>query len=335
MSNQSGKLLSAVLVASFAGCLLAIASHAPARADDTCLSGPKATTPRGSHWYYRVEAGTKRHCWYLGDEHGKTAEAAAPKRSSAAAMPKPSLPAATPKSSSTAAAPGKPSLTSATTPSSPAATPDKPSRTSATTPLQPSVANARAEFTSTTNASDPTSPAPVTASSNGAAQTTDTSASTVATRWPDPAISATPDPAIGVTQAQTAPATAAKPSAQLLGERTETGPAVRVASAPAPEASSYSMPMLFGGLAGALALAALLGFAVVKFGSLNRFSKIRRRTDSIWDAADAGHPPPWQSRDDGVAPASTGNLLRPRREIEAQSRDIMEILSRASRETAT
>jgi hypothetical protein len=37
-------------------------------AADECLSGPKGTAPTGSHWYYRVDRSTGRHCWYLGAE---------------------------------------------------------------------------------------------------------------------------------------------------------------------------------------------------------------------------------------------------------------------------
>jgi hypothetical protein len=37
-------------------------------AADECLSGPKGTAPKGSHWYYRVDRPTGRHCWYLGAE---------------------------------------------------------------------------------------------------------------------------------------------------------------------------------------------------------------------------------------------------------------------------
>ena len=118
MLNRSGKLLSTLWVALFAGSMLAIAVHRPARADDTCLVGPRATTPRGSHWHYRVEPGTKRHCWYLGEERGKTAQRAAAK------------------------------------PSSSAPASDKPGMRSSAPPLQPSVTNAHAEFDGATSAND-------------------------------------------------------------------------------------------------------------------------------------------------------------------------------------
>jgi hypothetical protein len=300
MSNRSGKLFSTVLAAVLGGGVCTMVSYVPARADETCLSGPKAATPRGSHWYYRVEAGTKRHCWYLGEERGKTAQAAAAK------------------------------------PSSPAPTPDKPAETSAATPLQPAVSNARAEFVDATPASDPTRPASSppqdAASVNNAAQTAEPSKSTVTTRWPDPAISVQPP------QPAPAPAAApaAKPSTQLVAQRSEPGPAVRIASASPPQASSYSMPMLLGGLAGALAFAGFLGFAVVKFGHLNGLGRIRRRPESIWDNIESGHPPPWQAQQEANrVPPSSRDPLRARQDIEAQSRDILELLSRASREAAT
>jgi hypothetical protein len=44
------------------------ASMTTSRAADECLRGPNGTSPAGSHWYYRVDRATGRHCWYLGPE---------------------------------------------------------------------------------------------------------------------------------------------------------------------------------------------------------------------------------------------------------------------------
>ena len=95
------------------------------------------------------------------------------------------------------------------------------------------------------------------------------------------------------------------------------------------------MPMLLGGLAGALAFAGFLGFAVVKFGSLSRLGQMRRRQESIWDPVDGDRPAPWQTPDIHAPAPPREETLRARRDIEAQSRDILELLSRASREAAT
>jgi hypothetical protein len=32
---------------------------------NNCLAGPKAPSPHGQHWYYRVDRSTGRKCWYL------------------------------------------------------------------------------------------------------------------------------------------------------------------------------------------------------------------------------------------------------------------------------
>jgi hypothetical protein len=40
------------------------AQTAPATADE-CLAKPNAPSPRGSHWYYRIDRANNRHCWYL------------------------------------------------------------------------------------------------------------------------------------------------------------------------------------------------------------------------------------------------------------------------------
>jgi hypothetical protein len=40
-------------------------------AADECLRGPNGTSPKGSHWFYRVERSSGRHCWYLGSEGQK------------------------------------------------------------------------------------------------------------------------------------------------------------------------------------------------------------------------------------------------------------------------
>jgi hypothetical protein len=40
-------------------------------AADECLRGPNGPSPKGSHWYYRVDRSSGRHCWYLGSEGQK------------------------------------------------------------------------------------------------------------------------------------------------------------------------------------------------------------------------------------------------------------------------
>ena len=43
---------------------------------DACQSRPGASTPRGSHWYYRLDRQSGRRCWYLGPANQKIRQAA-------------------------------------------------------------------------------------------------------------------------------------------------------------------------------------------------------------------------------------------------------------------
>lgn len=61
------------------GATVLFASSVPTYATDECLSGPKATTPAGQHWYYRIDRATKKQCWYLGEHGAKVNKVAASK----------------------------------------------------------------------------------------------------------------------------------------------------------------------------------------------------------------------------------------------------------------
>jgi hypothetical protein len=55
--------------------LVTVGSTRAEDAADDCLSKPNGTSPAGSHWYYRLERGTHRQCWYLGPEGGRVHQA--------------------------------------------------------------------------------------------------------------------------------------------------------------------------------------------------------------------------------------------------------------------
>jgi hypothetical protein len=82
MSNTSLRLTTAAVLSCLASIALAAPDSATTGGDtnkaDECLAAPKATTPPGGHWYYRLERGTKRKCWYLGDAGAKLKSAAKP-----------------------------------------------------------------------------------------------------------------------------------------------------------------------------------------------------------------------------------------------------------------
>jgi hypothetical protein len=68
MPARTAKFASALFATVLAGIPLATVSRGATPAADDCLSGPKDPAPNGSHWYYRIDHATKRHCWYLKGE---------------------------------------------------------------------------------------------------------------------------------------------------------------------------------------------------------------------------------------------------------------------------
>jgi hypothetical protein len=68
---MSRRLTLAMLVVLAASAVAISLGATAGDAADECLSGPKGTAPQGSHWYYRVERSSGRHCWYLGSEGQK------------------------------------------------------------------------------------------------------------------------------------------------------------------------------------------------------------------------------------------------------------------------
>ena len=52
---------------------------------DACQSRPGASTPRGSHWYYRLDRQSGRRCWYLGPANQKMRQAASTEQAAPAA----------------------------------------------------------------------------------------------------------------------------------------------------------------------------------------------------------------------------------------------------------
>jgi hypothetical protein len=79
MPSRTAKFVSAAFAGILAGVPLATASNSATPATDNCLSGPRDQAPQGSHWYYRIEHATQRHCWYLKDERDQLSQAVSPK----------------------------------------------------------------------------------------------------------------------------------------------------------------------------------------------------------------------------------------------------------------
>ncbi|CAN5280182.1 hypothetical protein BH10PSE10_BH10PSE10_21160 [soil metagenome] len=228
----------------------AASEEAPAAKADECLAGPKGTTPAGAHWYYRIQKGAGRKCWYLGDEGAK--------------VKKP-----------------------AETASSPAAEEDAPPPKKK--PMQKSVANARAELTTGSTDEDPALAAstwpPLPPSADAAVRDDNQTASIqpspqpaapqgwdIASRWPEPKTTASADNQPN-TVAQPAPALT--PDRLVMATATPAPTATPVAAAQpdkaahtgdaSPDDATFSIRIMLSVLVCALALAAIIGPMIFKY----------------------------------------------------------------------
>jgi hypothetical protein len=266
MSSRAAEFASAILIGVlagvFAGAYLIIMPYGTA---DDCLAQPNSDAPQGQHWYYRIDRGTKRHCWYLKGQGEKVARAASPERAA---------PAKTASSKTEMAA-------------------------------QRSVADAHAELPSPARIEDDTSafatrsgPAPIIA--NAAANTADDNGtgSNVMSRWPEPTgVNSTADkppespPVIVADNTQPDPTAGAPMTSAPVTTQTMSAAPADVATAPAAASTavgkySGSLQELLVVAFAALALAGLSGSAVYRLASLRhakrRYDASRRSAD--WQA---------------------------------------------------
>jgi hypothetical protein len=322
MANPTAKFVSAIFVSFLAGAnlppVLNNAAHAAdaANADaanavnaaDDCLSGPKGETPQGSHWYYRIDRATKRHCWYLGDKREKLSQAVPP-------IPAP---------------------------------PAKPISPNANTTIQRSVANARAELPAPQMRSEETNfitgqqasaTAAASTENNQRANSGDanTQPSVVASRWPEPSDANSPtsaEPAADNSAAnvqsdsEAEPPPAASPvtlAAADSSSETKSGS----------QTQSGEIQTLLIVIVGALSLAGVMGSAIFRFGG--RRQPIRReiRGDrrAIWDSVSTDRPSPSTDRIAGRR-LPKADVPRERRAPDDPSARIAEMLAQLSKTAA-
>jgi pyruvate/2-oxoglutarate dehydrogenase complex dihydrolipoamide acyltransferase (E2) component len=252
MPNRPAKFVSTISTTVLAGALLATLAHGGARAADECLSAPKDETPAGSHWYYRLDHASKRHCWYLREEGERLSQAAVSN-------------------------------------SSPPAKPIAPKAEAAP---QRSLADARAELPAQTPVETPRRdvarpPAvaadPAVGEDNGATGTA-AGRSIVASRWPgqsDAAPSFDPAPAQADSGTRGNSPPPAQPPAILAAGQ------FAAADAPA-QTRGYSVRMQLAALLGALALAGMIGTVVFKSTGARRLrqARIRPYRGPVWQPTD-------------------------------------------------
>jgi hypothetical protein len=242
MSNRTAKFISAIFASCLAGILLATMPHSAAREAEQCLSGPKQEAPQGSHWYYRIDHATKRHCWYLGEERGNAAQAVA-------------------SNSSRPAAPKSPKAEAV---------------------IEPSIANAHAELPAPSAVEQPNrddAPAPV-IPNNAAIVENPMSATNaprwiVGSRWPDQSDASPPaQPAPDKPASPTSASSVSRPPPIAVADQV-------AAALPSPETPAYSVPIQLAALIGALAIAGIIGGIAFKFGTARGpdFSRLADETE--------------------------------------------------------
>ena len=246
MPNRTARFVSAIFASILAGAPLTTTSHGETVAADDCLVAPKGPTPAGSHWYYRVEHPTNRHCWHLREE-GDTLSQAAPQNTSPPAKP-------TPPEGDTA--------------------------------MQQSVANARAELPAQTFRNDapnpawPANPAGLNNAFRANAPDANASLSVVASRWPEPSgVSPASVPRLATGKL------AANTPANVIAAPPPVVAPVTLAVADKSPNPPGSIPMLLAAFVGALALAGISARLIFRFGRSRR-RRVRARLGPIRDSTD-------------------------------------------------
>jgi hypothetical protein len=245
MPNRTAKFVSAIFACVLAGAPLATPSSGAA---DDCLAAPKDETPDGSHWYYRIDRTTKRHCWYLREEGEQLSQTASPSSSR----------------------------------------PAKPVAPTADASTQQSIANAHAELPAQASIEPPRNrnaamPADATAGYyGGVAPDAPAPRSVVASRWPEASgtsSSVSPPPA-ATELAANLPSDAAAASPVAVA----TAPLAAADSAS--QGQPGSIAMLSGVIAGALALAGITASLVLKLAGARRppQPKLRLRRGVNWES---------------------------------------------------
>ncbi len=329
MSNRTAIIASAVV----AGCVsifsitsisvgTARAAGEEAPAADECLAAPKATTPAGAHWYYRVEKGTKRKCWYLADAGAKV------KKSAEAA-----------------------STPVAETPAAEEDAPPPPNK-----PMRNSIANARAELTAGSpdedqSLAESTWP-PLTPSDQAAVRENNQTAAiqptpepatmqgwSIASRWPEPKIVAAADDQPAASTPEPALNAPALTPDRLAAAAATPAPAMQpshaAATADTSDTANISIRILLSVLVCGLALAAIIGPMIFKY------IRPRRRKEEhapahrrpIWDM----NVPERTIRQDNPRmppPARYSDALPEPRVLDEAVDELENLLARASRRPA-
>jgi hypothetical protein len=241
MSSVQAKFAWAIFAGVVACLPLSTVFDGAARAADDCLAEPNGPTPQGKHWYYRIERGTGRHCWYVRGED-EPARAAAPEPTTTSKAPSRNADMLAPRSIADARAEW---------PARPAAAQD------GAAVVAPRVVPP---------AGDVTGNVPPSASAPATAQTP------AASPWPDPSAAV---PKLGPPPETTAAATDQQADAPAAATSVPVPPPPAQTAIPT-DRNTGSLQKLLLVAFGALALAGLTGSAVYRLAGARRRARMRR-----------------------------------------------------------
>ncbi len=291
MAYRTAKIASSIIAGVLAGASLMMPRDVANAAE--CLTEPGKDGTRGQHWYYRIEHGTKQHCWYLRGDDGKAVQTApvdASQASSAAAQTNENPPRSVEDAHAEYPIPQAPANTLATP--APGTTPLAESPAPARQPANAPVSAVAARWPSGESIIAPTAPA-VTAPAPAVSAAPATAAAPTTTA---PPISSAGADVTDSTSAAAPTDAVSDPSAPA------DTPAPSDAAAPAPAAvpaapprPSVSLQMLFAVIGGALALAGLTASVVYRLGRRKgrRLATSERRAVLWQGIEDAGPKSPW------------------------------------------
>jgi hypothetical protein len=262
MFHVTTKVASTLLIGVAAAAVSTALPLRIASAADSCLTEPKGDSAQGKHWYYHIERGTGRHCWYLRGGDDKSARTEDDKQAASDKAPSEDVDVAAARSFADAHAEIAP-------------------KTTTTVPVRTNAAAAPSVFPAPPAANAP--PAGNAAASNDATAQAAPDSS-VASRWPQAADTPAPSPS-------------PQPEATLMTADAQDNTANATDISPPPVASPAqrqigSIQKLAMVAFGALTLAGLTGSAVYRFGRRRRRNDWLRERNA-WQDAQNPNRPPW------------------------------------------
>lgn len=287
MANRATKFVSAIFVSAIVGIPASTFakdaaggsdagtpdSSTPAASSSTeCLTTPSRESPQGQHWFYRMEPGTNKRCWFLRDQAERASQMSSP-RSNVSPSPFPNV---------------AQSLPTATLPA--------PKTFSKNAQASRSLSNARAEFgprSSSVESAGITVPkTPVFITTGSAGTNRGASVGTDAAQGTSAALSSSEPTDASITGSSSPDVTAAEgpnTSSNLNTGLSPSSDSEMPAMANMPqEKASASLQVLFLVILGALAFAGIIASLTHRMPRIWRRRHARSRRHSIWRGMDGG-----------------------------------------------